>query len=185
LRTGWVDLLLLHWPNPAVPLSETIEALNTVKRARLARHIGLSNFTAALMRQAATLSKEPLAVNQVEYHPFLNQLALAAEIRSQGMALMAYCPLAQGWVFHDDTLERIAKSYGRSVGQVAIRWLVQQDGVVAIPSSSKEGHAADNLLSLDFVLSSPDMARISALAKPDGRLITDPDLVPEWDEPGP
>jgi 2,5-diketo-D-gluconate reductase B len=185
LRTDRIDLLLLHWPNPAVPLSETIEALNTVKAAGLARHIGLSNFTAALMRQAAMLSDEPLAVNQVEYHPFLDQRNLLAEIRTRGMALVAYSPLAQGWVFHDDTLAAMARSYARSAGQVALRWLIQHDGVAAIPSSTEERHAADNLKCLAFALSPADMEKISALARPDGRLVTLSELVPTWDEPSP
>jgi diketogulonate reductase-like aldo/keto reductase len=147
------DLLLLHWPNPSVPLAETVRALNEVKRRGLARHIGISNFTVALIREARALSQEPLIADQVEYQPYLNQDAVREELRVHGMALIAYSPLAHGRVFDDPTLARIGTRHGKSPGQVTLRWLVQQDGVAAIPRSSREAHAQANLEIFDFALS--------------------------------
>jgi 2,5-diketo-D-gluconate reductase B len=175
------DLLLLHWPNPGVPLAETIGALNEVRRRGLARHIGISNFTVALIREAVALSEEPLVVDQVEYHPFLDQQAVLAEVRAHGMALTAYSPLAKGRVFRDRTLARIGERHGRSPGQVALRWLVQQEGVAAIPRSSREANAKANLEIFDFALSEAEMAEIFALAHPGGREVELPGFAPSWD----
>jgi 2,5-diketo-D-gluconate reductase B len=175
------DLVLLHWPNPKVPLRETIGALGDVKRLGLAKHIGVSNFTVALIRKALALTKEPLLVNQVEYHPYLSQQAVLEVMRANGIALTAYSPLALGRVFHDPTLQRIGERYGKNPGQVALRWLLQQDGVMAIPRSSREANLKANLEIFDFELTPSDMAAVSALASPAGRLV-DPDLALAWDD---
>jgi 2,5-diketo-D-gluconate reductase B len=175
------DLLLLHWPNPGVPLAETIGALNRVKRRGLARQIGISNFTVALIREALALSEEPLVVDQVEYQPYLSQDAVLAEVRANGMALIAYSPLAKGRVFGDPTLERIGARHGKNPGQVALRWLIQQDGVAAIPRSSREAHARANFDVFDFALSDAEMAEIAALAHPGGRQISPAGMAPRWD----
>jgi len=175
------DLLLLHWPNPSVPLEETIGALDEVKRRGLARHIGISNFTVALIRDARATSAEPLVANQVEYHPFLDQQAVLEEVRASGMALIAYSPLARGQVFRDPTIARIAERHGRNPGQVALRWLVQQDSVAAIPRSSREANAKANFEIFDFELSAAEMAEISALAHPDGRQVNVAGFAPRWD----
>jgi 2,5-diketo-D-gluconate reductase B len=175
------DLVLLHWPNPKVPLRETIGALGDVKRLGLAKHIGVSNFTVALIRKALALTKEPLLVNQVEYHPYLSQQAVLEVMRANGIALTAYSPLALGRVFHDPTLQRIGERYGKNPGQVALRWLLQQDGVMAIPRSSREANLKTNLEIFDFELTPSDMAAVSALASPSGRLV-DPGLALAWDD---
>ena len=174
------DLLLLHWPNPRVPLRETIGALNEVRRQGLARHIGISNSPTALIRDSVALSEAPLLVNQVEYHPYLSQHAVLEEVRAQGMALTAYSPLAQGKVFSDRTLAQIGERHGKTPGQVTLRWLLQQDGVSAIPRSSREAHAAANLAIFDFALSAEEMAEIFTLARPRGRLVN-PGSAPNWD----
>jgi 2,5-diketo-D-gluconate reductase B len=176
------DLVLLHWPNPSIPLRETVHALNDVKRKGLARHIGVSNFTAALMRKALSLTQEPLLVNQVEYHPYLSQQAVLDAARANSMALVAYSPLALGAVFRDPTLQSIGERYGKNGGQVVLRWLLQQDGVIAIPRSSSKAHAKSNLHIVDFELTGSDMAQISALAKSGGRLVDPVGLAPAWDD---
>ena len=181
-RLGTVpDLLLLHWPNPSVPLAETVRALNAAKRRGLARHIGISNFTVALIREARALSEEPLIVDQVEYQPYLSQDAVREELRTHGMALIAYSPLAQGRVFGDPTLARIGERHGRNPGQVALRWLIQQDGVAAIPRSSREAHARANLEIFDFALSDAEMAEIAELAHAGGRRVDPAGMAPRWD----
>ena len=175
------DLLLLHWPNPSVPLEETLGALNEVKRRGLARHLGISNFNVALIRQALALSQEPLVANQVEYHPYLDQAAVLEELRAKSMALIAYSPLAKGRVLRDRTLARIGERHGKTPGQVALRWLIQQDGVAAIPRSSRETNAQADLEIFDFELSEAEMAEIFALAHPGGREVDFPGYAPEWD----
>ena len=175
------DLLLLHWPNPSVPLAETIGALHEARRRGLARHIGISNFTVALIREALALSEEPLIVDQVEYQPYLNQDAVLQEVRANGMALIAYSPLAKGRVFADPTLRRIGERHGKNPGQVALRWLVQQRAVAAIPRSSRETHAKANFAIFDFALSEAEMAEIAALARPGGRQIDPAGMAPRWD----
>ena len=175
------DLLLLHWPKPAPALEETIEALNEAKERGLTRAIGLSNFPSAMWRQAQALSPARLVTNQVEYHPFLSQQTLAATASELGAILTAWSPLAQGQVAADPTLVEIAAAHGKTPGQVTLRWLVQQ-GVAAIPRTQKASRAAENFDIWDFQLSSEEMARIHALARPDGRLGDWLDKAFEWDQ---
>jgi diketogulonate reductase-like aldo/keto reductase len=173
------DLLLLHWPNPSVPLAETMRALNDAKRRGLARHIGISNFTSALIREAVAHSPAPLLVDQVEYHPYLDQSAVLGELKRHGMALTAYSPVGRGAVFRDRALQRIGAAHGKNPGQVTLRWLLQQ-GVAAIPRSSREANVEANLAIFDFALSDAEMAEISGLARPDGRMVR-PAVAPDWD----
>ena len=175
------DLLLLHWPNPRVPLQETIAALNEVKRLSLTRHIGISNCPRGLIRESVALSEEPLVLNQVEYHPYLSQRTVLDELRRHGMALTAYSPVAQGQVFADETLRRIAERHGKNPGQVTLRWLLQQDGVSAIPRSSRDAHARANFEIFDFELSADEMSEIAALASPGGRIVNPAGVAPQWD----
>ncbi len=183
-RLGTVpDLLLLHWPSPEIPLEETIDAVNDVMRKGLAKHAGVSNFTVAMVEQAQKRAEVPLATDQVEYHPFLTQETLLGCFAETGMALTAYCPLARGKVLDDPVLTRIGKAYGKSGGQVALRWLVQQENVIAIPRSSKEPNVCSNFEIFDFVLSEAEMAEISTLGSPDGRLVAMSALAPDWDRP--
>lgn len=181
LRLDAVDLLLLHWPNPEVPLAETIAALNEAAARGWARHIGISNFTTAMIEEAVRLSARPLATNQVEYHPYLGQRKVYDTCRRHGLALTAYCPLARGRVFQDPILRNIAERHGKTAGQVALRWLVQQEGVIAIPRSSRPEHARANFALFDFALSEGEMAEIAALAEPGGRLVDVAGLSPRWD----
>jgi 2,5-diketo-D-gluconate reductase B len=173
------DLLLLHWPNPDVPLAETVGALNEAKSRGHARHIGISNFTSALIREAVAHSPAPLLVDQVEYHPYLDQSAVLGELKRHGMALTAYSPVGRGAVFRDRALQRIGAAHGKNPGQVTLRWLLQQ-GVAAIPRSSREANVEANLAIFDFALSDAEMAEISGLARPDGRMVR-PAVAPDWD----
>jgi diketogulonate reductase-like aldo/keto reductase len=179
LRMTEVDLLLLHWPNAHVPLEETLGALAHVRQQGLARHIGVSNFTVALIEQAVALCSEPLVCDQVEYHPYLDQTKVRDACAKTGMALVAYSPIAKGSVRSDAALTRIGAVHGKTAAQVCLRWLVQQN-VVAIPRTSKVERLSQNIDVFDFVLSDEDMAEISALASADGRL-TDFGLAPKWD----
>jgi 2,5-diketo-D-gluconate reductase B len=170
LRLSEVDLLLLHWPNPNIPLSETLPALCKMKRIGLARHIGVSNFTVALIEEATKLSAEPLVCDQVELHPLLDQSKVIAACRQYGMAVVAYSPIARGGVKNHAVLARIGKVHGKSAAQVSLRFQVQQ-GIVVIPRTSRIERLGENLAVFDFVLSDAEMAEIASLASRDGRVV--------------
>jgi 2,5-diketo-D-gluconate reductase B len=165
-----VDLLLLHWPNPRIPLSATLGALCKVKRLGLARHIGVSNFTVAMIDEAVTLATEPLVCNQIEVHPFLDQSKVVAACRRHGMAVVAYSPVARGGVTKDKVLARIGRTHGKTAAQVSLRFLVQQD-IVVIPRTSRSERLAENLAIFDFGLSPADMSDIARLARRNGRVV--------------
>jgi 2,5-diketo-D-gluconate reductase B len=170
LRLSEVDLLLLHWPNPQVPLSETLGALCQVKEAGMARNIGVSNFNTKLIDEAVTLSAEPLCCNQFECHPFLDQSTLIAACRAEGMAVVAYSPIARGGAKNDAVLARIGQEHGKTAAQVCLRFLVQQD-IVVIPRTSKIERLEENISIFDFTLTQTEMDEIAKLARRDGRII--------------
>lgn len=182
LRTDYVDLLLLHWPNETVALSEQIGALNEVRQAGKVRHIGVSNFNTALMAEAVKLSKAPIVTNQIEYHPYIDQDVVMAAAKAAGMSVTGYYGMADGKVFADPVLKDIAAGRGKSVAQVVLRWLVQQEGVVALSKTVSEARVDENLAIFDFALTADEMAAIRALAKPDGRIVSPDGLAPVWDE---
>jgi diketogulonate reductase-like aldo/keto reductase len=159
----------VHWPNPEIALSETMPALAKAKRQGLTHHIGVANFNIALLDQAIRLCPEPLVALQAEYHPYLDQTRLLDTVRQRGMVFIAYCPLGRGRLFADPVLAEIAKTRGKSIAQIALRWLMQQ-GVAAIPRSSNATRIADNSRVFDFTLSDGEMKRISAMKRPDGRI---------------
>jgi len=176
-----VDLALIHWPSKTIPLAESIKALNEVKDRGLARHIGVSNFTVAMVDQAVALSLNPLACNQVEYHPFLNQDGVLAACRRHGMAVVSYCPLARGSeLFSQPAVAAAAARHGKTPAQIVLRWHVQQEGVVAIPRSSNADRIAQNLRVFDFALEADEMAALSALRARQHR-ICDFEFSPAWD----
>ena len=169
LGVDYLDLLLVHWPNPAIALSETMPALADAKRRGLARHIGVANFNIALLDAAVRLCPEPLVALQAEYHPYLDQSKLLAAVRRHKLVFIAYCPLGRGRLFGDPVLAQIAGEHGRTVAQVALRWFLQQN-VAPIPFSSKPQRIAENLMVFDFALSADDIARIAALKRANGRI---------------
>ena len=181
LRTDRVDLLLLHWPGDKAPLAEQIEALNETVARGWARHIGVSNFNIALMRQAAALSRTPIANNQIEYHPYLNQDKVLAEADRLGMTVTAYFAMADGKVLTDPVIAGIARRLGKTPAQIALRWLVQQDNVVTLTKTLKPERARANMQVFDFELSAEDMRALSALAQPGGRIVSPHKLAPAWD----
>ena len=170
LRLSEVDLLLLHWPNPRIPLSETIPALCELRRMGLARHIGVSNFTVALVEEAVRHADAPLVCNQIEVHPLLDQSKLIAACRRSGMAVVAYSPIARGGVSKVRVLTRIGKAHGKTAAQVSLRFLVQQ-AIVVIPRTSRPERLSENLAIFDFELSDAEMSEIAGLASRDGRIV--------------
>jgi diketogulonate reductase-like aldo/keto reductase len=179
LRLTRVDLVLLHWPNPHVPLAETLGALARVREQGLTSHIGLSNFTVALIDQAVASCPAPLVCNQVEYHPFLTQTKVMGACHRHGLALVAYSPIAKGRVKGEETLLRIGQRHGKTAAQICLRWLVQQN-VSAIPRTSRVERLSENLDVFDFTLSADEMKETFALGSPEGRL-TNFAFSPQWD----
>lgn len=162
LGVDYVDLLLIHWPNKEIPLGESFAAMEALVAAGKVRHIGVSNFIRPRLAEAVAASRLPIAVNQVEFHPWLNQRRLLSLCREKGSLLTAYSPLAQGAVLRDETLVGLAEDLGRSVAQVCLRWLLQQ-GVAAIPKSATPERMRENLGALDFELGEEEMERIDRI----------------------
>ena len=179
LRVSEVDLLLIHWPNPQIPLAETMGAMCKMKQEGYARHIGISNFTVALIEQAVKLSSEPIVTNQIEWHPYLDEGKVQAACRKHGIAVTAYCPIARGRAVGDEVLTRVGKRHGKTAGQVSLRWLIQK-GAIVIPRTSKVERLSENMTIFDFELSAADMAEVDALAKPAGRVVS-VGWAPRWD----
>lgn len=182
LKLDHVDLALLHWPVPEVPIQETMEALNAAREDGLTRNIGLSNFTVELMKKAVKTCPGPVANNQIEHHVYLDQSKVIEAARDLGLTVTAYSPLGQGNVFDEPVLKRIGQNHGKNAAQVALRWLVQRD-IIAIPRTGNPDHAQANFEIFDFTLSDTEMKDIAGLARPDGREI-DPGWAPQWDQPG-
>jgi 2,5-diketo-D-gluconate reductase B len=177
LRTDYLDLLLLHWPDPQVPLHRTLAALNDLREEGAIRSLGVSNFPAGML--ATALEHAPVFCDQVEYHPFLGQDRLLDLAREHDVLVTAYSPLAHGKVPDDPTLTEIGEAHGKTAGQVALRWLLDQPDVSPIPKASSHARRVENFDVFDFELSDDERARIDALPK-DVRT-ADPDFAPDWD----
>ena len=180
LGTDHVDLLLIHWPTGEVPLGETLGAMADLRAAGKIRHIGVSNFNVQLLKEAVDTLGADLLCNQVEYHPYLSQRAVPGTVRRYGMMLTAYTPLARGRIARDPTLAAVGRKHGKSPAQVALRWLLDQEGVAAIPKAASRGHIAANLDIFDFALDAEERTAIDALGG--SRRLVDPGgWAPRWD----
>ena len=163
LRTEYVDLLLMHWPGDGVPLGETLGAMRELQQEGSLLHIGVSNFSPSLVEDAAEHAE--IFCNQVQYHPYRRQDALVDQAQEMDYLLTAYTPLSRGGVQKDTTLRDIGDAHGKTATQAALRWLVQQDKVCAIPKATSEEHLRENLDVFDFELSAEEMDRIFSLGR--------------------
>jgi 2,5-diketo-D-gluconate reductase B len=182
LRVDHVDVLLLHWPPVGGDIAPSLRLLEEALRRGLARNIGVSNYTVAMMREAVRIVDAPLVTNQVEYHPLLNQDRLMAGANEVGIPLSSYSSVARGEVFRHPEFAEIGQGYGKSAGQVVLRWILQK-GVSLNTMSTKPENIRANFDIMDFTLSSVDMARIERLTHTGYRIVTE-DLVPwapAWD----
>ena len=177
---GPADLLLIHWPPPDDDFDATVERLIAEKARGMARAIGVSNFSPRMLRRAQQIAGGALICNQVEFHPLLDQTAVHEAAEEQGMVLTAYSPLARGRAMQPETVQRIAAKHGRPASEIVLRWIVQQ-GVAAIPMTTRRGNALSNLASFDFTLPDEDMAAISALGTRSGRIINPSWMAGRWD----
>ena len=183
LRLAQVDLLLLHWPVfGGRGMNPTLEALLHARAQGLTRHIGISNFNIDQTEQAVNYcGQDMLATNQVEYHVYLGQERLRRVLGRHNLVLTAYMPLARARTINDPVLWEIGSQYGKTSAQVALRWLIEQDRVAAIPATSNVHHARANIDLFKFSLSDEDRRRIAALDKT-GRICKPDSLSPEWDD---
>src|SRR6185312_1698996 len=178
LGLDYLDLLLIHWPSKTVPVAERLDAMTRLRDAGKTRFIGVSNFTTRLIDEATRVAD--IVCNQVEYHPFLAQRAVLGAVKKHGLFLTAYSPVERGQVPNDKTLQAIGKKYGKTATQVALRWLMEQDDVAAIPKAGSRVHMQANIDIFDFVLAAEDRAAIDALGG-NGRIVDIAGWSPEWD----
>jgi diketogulonate reductase-like aldo/keto reductase len=181
LKTDYVDLLLLHWPQSEMPLADRMGALNELVKAGKVKHIGVSNFSVALVDDAVKLSDAPIATNQVEYHPYLDQTKVLDAVRRHGISLTAYYLMADGKVPKDEVLKDIGAKHGKTAAQVALRWAIQQPDVIALSKTATVSRLPENYDVFDFELSADEMQAVHALAKSDGRIVNPGHLAPKWD----
>ena len=178
LRTPYVDSLLIHWPNDRVSLQQTFEAMLLLRDQGKAKQIGISNFPLGLTRKVIEELRIPVFTNQVEFHPYLDQIDLLDYTYDNDFLITAYSPLAQGQVFDDETLTAIANDYGKTPGQIALRWLIEQENVIAIPKASSTEHLEQNIDIYDFELSDEHFEQIDQIEKR-ARLVN-PTFAPKW-----
>ncbi|WP_375261563.1 aldo/keto reductase [Palleronia sp.] len=181
LDVGHIDLLLLHWPSKSVPLKETLPVLDALIDEGHVRFGGVSNFTIAHLEEAKSVMNHPIAANQVEFHPFVDQRNLMAALDAMQIPWEAYSPLARGNVLQDDTMKEIAAAHDANPAQISVAWILAKGGV-AIPKTANKDRLADNLASAQIKLSDDEIARIDGLRQGNGRLISPDNMAPDWDD---
>jgi 2,5-diketo-D-gluconate reductase B len=179
LRLDFVDLYMVHWPSSSMDLPAVLETIQGLREAGLTRAVGVCNFNMQLLKVVLEDIGAPIACHQVEYHPFLGQEAMLTYLRAQGIPLVAYAPLAQGRAANDPVLVRVGKKHGVTAAQVAIAWLLDQPGVVAIPKAQRRETQRANLDALDIRLDDADRKAIAALPK--NQRFVNPPFAPQWD----
>lgn len=179
LDTPYVDLLMIHWPNDQYDLRDTIEAMLVLRDQGKAMNIGVSNFPLSLLQKANEEIRAPIFCNQVEFHPFIDQLDLLDYAIENDIMLTAYAPLAQGSVMENKTLQKIGESHGKSPSQISLRWLIEQENVVAIPKATSKEHLKENFEIFDFQLTDDEFEQIDMLDK--STRLVNPSFAPDWE----
>lgn len=179
LRLDHLDLYLIHWPAPRMDLPAALAAMTRLREEGLTRAIGVSNFPTALLRQSVEEIGAPIVCNQVEYHVLLDQSAVLSYARAKGLFITAYCPLAQGGLAEHPTLAEIAKKHDATPAQVALKWLLDQPGIAAIPKAGRRESQEANLAAWKVTLDDDDRAAIAALPKTQRKV--NPPFAPKWD----
>jgi 2,5-diketo-D-gluconate reductase B len=179
LKLDFVDLYLIHWPARGMNLPAALETLMSLKEEGRTRAIGVANFTVALLKQAVEEIQAPIACNQIEYHVMLAQSKVMGYMAEKSIPLVAYCPLAQGRAASDETLVAIGRKHGAEPAQVALKWLLDQSGVAAIPKAGRRESQQANLDALRLQLNDEDRKAIAALPK--DRRFVNPPIAPDWD----
>jgi len=179
LQTEYLDLCLLHWPRAGLDIPGILEMLMKAQETGKTRRIGVANFPLWMLLSAVEDVRAPIFCDQVEYHVLLDQTPLLNYLRAHNMLLVAHVPLARGRLVNHPVLASIGKRHGATPAQVALKWLLDQDNVAAIPKAGREVSQRENLAALDVQLDDADRAVIAALPK-DQRLVSPP-FSPKWD----
>jgi len=179
LALDYLDLFMVHWPTPAMDMPFIMATLMALEKSGRVRGIGVCNFTMPMLRHAIDDLGAPIAAVQVEYHPFLPQTRLLDFLLDRDIPLVAYAPLAQGRAAHDPVLARIGDKHQATAAQVAIAWLLDQDGVIAVPKARRPECQRANLEALAIKLDAEDRAAIAALPK--NLRYVQPPFAPAWD----
>ncbi|WP_135363572.1 aldo/keto reductase [Halosimplex halophilum] len=156
LGTDYLDLYLIHWPNPAISLRETLDAMATLHDEGLVRNVGVSNFSAYQLSCAHHISDVPIAVNQIEFHPWLQRPDLVEYCRETDTVVEAAAPLARTEVFEDEAVQQLADEYDRHPAQIVLKWAVERD-IVVLPKSSSPDHVESNLNLFDWSMADEDL----------------------------
>jgi 2,5-diketo-D-gluconate reductase B len=176
---GPCDLLLIHWPPADDEVLPAIDRLMEAKQKGLTVDIGVSNFSPRLLQKVHQHTNGQIICNQVEFHPLLDQKTMLAVANELGVTLAAYCPLARGAALKHPVVQIIAERRGTSASQIVLRWITQQ-GVAAVPMTTKPANAKSNLASVSFDLTLSEMQQIGAIGTPGGRLISPPSMAGRW-----
>lgn len=179
LDIPYIDLLLIHWPNPEVDIEQTIEAMLSIRDQGKALNIGVSNFPMKHLKEVNDELAAPIFCNQVEYHALLGQFDLLDYAAENDLMVTAYSPLGQGQVLENSLIKDLAKKYEKTPAQIALRWLIEQEQVVVIPKASTRQHLEENKDIYDFILEDDDFYAIDELRK-DNRIVR-PEFEPDWD----
>lgn len=179
MQTPYVDLLMIHWPNDQYDLRATIEAMLVLRDQGKAMNIGVSNFPLSLLKKVNDEIRAPIFCNQVEFHPYIDQLDVLDYAIENEILLTAYSPIARGRVEEDETIRDIAEEHGKTPVQVTLRWLIEQENVVAIPKATSREHLEENIDVFDFQLSDEEFERIDMLEK--GVRLVNPSFAPDWE----
>lgn len=161
LGTEYVDLLLLHWPNPLVSVESTMAAVDHLVEQGMVSHAGVSNFPRVLLERARDAADTPIVTNQVQFHPYKTQRGMLSYCQDEGLFVTAYSPLARGTVFDDDTVQRLAAEYDRTPAQIVLRWATQHHNVAVIPKTTDPDHLAENLALFEFKLTGPEVEELT------------------------
>jgi 2,5-diketo-D-gluconate reductase B len=179
LKLDCVDLYMVHWPSKSMDMAAVLRTMTELHDQGRTRAIGVCNFNLPMLKMAIENLGAPLACLQAEYHPFLDQSAMLAYLRTKGLPLVAYAPLAQGRAAQDDALKSIGEKHGASAAQIAIAWLLDQSDVIAIPKAKRPESQRANLDALKITLDDDDRAAIAALPK--NQRYVQPPFAPDWD----
>ncbi|MGO4726580.1 MULTISPECIES: aldo/keto reductase [unclassified Inquilinus] len=182
LGLGHVDLYMIHWPSRDMDMAATLMALTSLQERGLTRAVGVCNFNLPMIRRAVEEIGAPIASVQLEYHPFLSQTSMLGYLREKGIPLTAYAPLAQGRAASDPTLAALGRKHGASAAQMAVAWLLDQEGVIVIPKASRSESQKANLEARSIGLDDDDRTAIGALPK-DQRFVRPP-FAPDWNAIG-
>ena len=169
-----LDLYLVHWPNPAISIRDTLRALERAHEEGLVRNVGVSNFSVYQLKFARRIAEVPIAANQIEFHPWYVRPELLEYCQAHDIVVQAAAPLARGAVLDDPVVVDVAETHDVTPAQVVLRWAVEKD-VVVLPKSTTPAHIRTNLALFDWDLGAEDTERLDALNRGDNVYMIDLD----------